>query len=223
MFTTEYESANKVRDLIKAETDLNDKPRAESNSGSDDCKQVEADFILGNRVRNIVPSGSDSNLKKKTRARLNQANLSWKQSTTKIMPAHLVLNLNQVGQSDPKPTDNTSLSPTPLVKLKPLPSHLKYAYLGNDQQFPIMIANNLHQEQEHKLLHVLRQHKKAIGWKLSDLRRINPVIYMHRILVEKAHPIRQQQRRLNSAILDMVKKEVTKLLAAGIINPISNS
>ncbi|RDY07759.1 Retrovirus-related Pol polyprotein from transposon 17.6, partial [Mucuna pruriens] len=31
---------------------------------------------------------------------------------------------------------------------------------------------------------------------------------------EEAHPIRQQQRRLNPTILDMVKKEVTKLLAA---------
>ncbi|RDY12771.1 hypothetical protein CR513_02402, partial [Mucuna pruriens] len=34
--------------------------------------------------------------------------------------------------------------------------------------------SNLHQEQEEKLLQVLRQHKKAIGWKLSDLPGINP-------------------------------------------------
>ncbi|RDX77899.1 Retrovirus-related Pol polyprotein from transposon 17.6, partial [Mucuna pruriens] len=61
-------------------------------------------------------------------------------------------------------------------------------------------------EQEDKLLNVLRQHKKAIGWKLSDLLAI-----------------RQQQRRLNPTILDVVKKEVTKLLAAGIIYPISDS
>ncbi|RDX85417.1 hypothetical protein CR513_33397, partial [Mucuna pruriens] len=79
-------------------------------------------------------------------------------------------------------------------------------------------------EQEDKLLHVLRQHKKAIGWKLSDLLGINPSIYMHRILMEEeARPIRQQQRRLNLTILDVVKKEVTKLLVAGIVYPISNS
>ncbi|RDY12019.1 hypothetical protein CR513_03255, partial [Mucuna pruriens] len=48
-------------------------------------------------------------------------------------------------------------------------------------------------EQEDKLLQVLRQHKKAIGWKLSDLLRINPSICMHRILMkEEAKPIRQQ-------------------------------
>ncbi|RDX97008.1 hypothetical protein CR513_20270, partial [Mucuna pruriens] len=34
---------------------------------------------------------------------------------------------------------------------------------------------------------------------------------------EEAHLIRQQQRRLHPTILDVVKKEVTKLLAAGII------
>ncbi|RDX94146.1 hypothetical protein CR513_23502, partial [Mucuna pruriens] len=101
-----------------------------------------------------------------------------------------------------------------------LPKHLKYVYLDTQQQLPVIIANNLHEEQEDKLL----QHKKAIGWKLSNLPRINPSICMHRILLEEvAKPIRQQQRRMNSTILDVVKKEVTKLLAAGIIYPISDS
>ncbi|RDY05598.1 Retrovirus-related Pol polyprotein from transposon 17.6, partial [Mucuna pruriens] len=40
---------------------------------------------------------------------------------------------------------------------------------------------------------------------------------------EEFKPIRQQQRRLNLTILDVVKKEVTKLLAARIIYPISDS
>ncbi|RDX91389.1 hypothetical protein CR513_26631, partial [Mucuna pruriens] len=82
----------------------------------------------------------------------------------------------------------------------------------------------VHREHEDKLLNVLRQHRKAIGWKLSDLPGINPSICMHRILVEEEFkPIRQQQRRLNPIILDVVKKEVTKLLAARIIYPISDS
>ncbi|RDX76269.1 hypothetical protein CR513_43763, partial [Mucuna pruriens] len=67
-------------------------------------------------------------------------------------------------------------------------------------------------------------HKKEIGWRLSDLTGINPSICMHKILMEEeACPIRQQQRRLTLTILDVVVKEVTKLLAAGIIYPISNS
>ncbi|RDX73345.1 hypothetical protein CR513_47062, partial [Mucuna pruriens] len=71
------------------------------------------------------------------------------------------------------------------MELKPLPNHLKYAYLDKEQQLPVIIANNLHQEQEDKLLEVLRQHKRAIGWKLSDLPSINPSIYMHKILMEE--------------------------------------
>ncbi|RDY07711.1 hypothetical protein CR513_08158, partial [Mucuna pruriens] len=46
-----------------------------------------------------------------------------------------------------------------------------------------------------KLLNILRKHKKAIRWMLSDLLGINPSICMHKILLEEeARPIRQQQR-----------------------------
>ncbi|RDY14413.1 hypothetical protein CR513_00517, partial [Mucuna pruriens] len=62
--------------------------------------------------------------------------------------------------------------------------------------FLVIIANNLNGEHEEKLLEVLRKHKKAISWTL---------------------------RRLNLTLLDVVKKEVTKLLAAEIIYPISDS
>ncbi|RDY14193.1 hypothetical protein CR513_00783, partial [Mucuna pruriens] len=123
--------------------------------------------------------------------------------------------------TDPRPTDDISPSPSPPVMIKSLPSHLKYAYLGNDKKFLIIIASNLHWEQEEKLMHVLRQHQKAIGWKLSDLLGINPSVWLHKILMEEeARPIRQQQRRLNLTILEMVKKEVMKLLVVWIIYPI---
>ncbi|RDX89660.1 hypothetical protein CR513_28589, partial [Mucuna pruriens] len=142
----------------------------------------------------------------------------------KIMSAHLVPNPIQTSQSDSKVfVDNSSSLPPPM-ELKPLLGHLKYAYLDTEQQLPIIIASNLPQEQEDTLLSVLRQHKKAIGWKLSDLPRINLSICMHRILMEEeSKPIRQHQRRMNPTILDVVKKEVTKLLAVGIIYPISDS
>ncbi|RDX78333.1 hypothetical protein CR513_41404, partial [Mucuna pruriens] len=117
------------------------------------------------------------------------------------MSAHLVPSSTQVGQPDPKASHDNSSSPPSPMELQPLPKHLKYAYLDAEQQ-----------------------HKKAIGWKLSDLHGINPSIYMHRTLMEEvAKPIRQQQRRMNLTILDVIKKEVTKLLAVGIIYPILDS
>ncbi|XP_042394223.1 uncharacterized protein LOC121985044 [Zingiber officinale] len=109
-------------------------------------------------------------------------------------------------------------------ELKPLPQHLKYAYLGENQQLPVIIAQNLEPDQEERLLEILRQHRKAIGWTLVDIPGISPSICMHRIYLEEdVKPVRQPQRRLNPLILDVVKKEVTRLLQAGIIYPISDS
>ncbi|RDX84775.1 hypothetical protein CR513_34125, partial [Mucuna pruriens] len=114
------------------------------------------------------------------------------QPKVEIMSAHLVSSSTLVGQLDPKASNANSSLPPPPMELKPLPSNLKYAYLDAEQQLPFIIANNLHREQEDKLLQVLREHKKAIRWKLSDLPGINPSICMHRILMEEeAKPIRQ--------------------------------
>jgi len=97
--------------------------------------------------------------------------------------------------------------------LKPLLANLKYAYLEDKKKFPVIISASLDAKQEEKLLLVLKKHKKAIGWTLADIPGISPSTCMHRILLEDgAKPVRQPQRRLNPVILDVVKKEVTKLL-----------
>ncbi|RDY05729.1 hypothetical protein CR513_10399, partial [Mucuna pruriens] len=145
------------------------------------------------------------------KAETESANQHKERSEAGIMPATQVPNSNQVGQTVSRLTGDVSpLKPS--IELKPLPDNVKYAYLGDEQQFPIIIASNLQQEQAEKLLQVLRQHKKAIGWKLSDLPGINPSICMHRVLMEEeACLVRQQQRRLNPTILDIVKKKVSPM------------
>jgi len=88
----------------------------------------------------------------------------------------------------------------------------------------MIISTSLAAEQEQKLLLVLKKHKKSIGWTLEDIPGISPSTCMHRILLEDgAKLVRQPQRQLNTIILDLVKKKVTKLLQAGIIYPISDS
>ncbi|RDX94797.1 hypothetical protein CR513_22780, partial [Mucuna pruriens] len=163
---------------------------------------VETKKLLS--MQNPVPSGSYFNTRKNAESDSNSTR-ARSNPKAEIMLAQLVPNLNQVDQSNSKLTNDTSLSPPPPIELKPLPNHMKYAYLYVEQQLPVIIANNLHQEEEEKLLDVLRQHKKAIGWKLSNLLGIKPSICMHRILMEKeTRPIRQQQRRLNPTILVQV-------------------
>ena len=78
--------------------------------------------------------------------------------------------------------------------------------------------------EEEKLLRILREHKMALGWTISDIKGIIPSICTHKILMEdKYKPIVQPQRRLNPSMQGVVHKEVLKLLDAGIIYPISDS
>ena len=112
----------------------------------------------------------------------------------------------------------------PKLELKPLPSHLKYAFLGVEETFPVIISSSLESDQENKLLEILRTHKIAIGWTIAYIKGINPLIFTHRIhLEEDVKPSRQPQRRLNLIIKEVVKKEVLKLLDVGVIYPIVDS
>ena len=117
-----------------------------------------------------------------------------------------------------------SIIEPPTLERKPLPPNLKYAYLIEDEKLPVIISTSLSSLEEEKLLDVLRRYKGAIGWTLADLPGMSPTTCMHRILLnDDAKPVRQPQRRLNPLILDVVRKEVEKLLSAGIIYPISDS
>ena len=112
----------------------------------------------------------------------------------------------------------------PKLILKPLPIELKYAYLEEDKQCPVVISSALTIHQEDCLLEVLRRCKKAIGWQISDLKGINPLVCTHHIYMEdEAKPVCQPQRRLNPHMQEVVRAEVLKLLWADIIYPISDS
>ncbi|XP_072071898.1 uncharacterized protein [Arachis hypogaea] len=74
----------------------------------------------------------------------------------------------------------------PKLELKTLPPRLKYAYLGDNNTYPVIINSSLNEEQEEELIEVLKQHKDAIGWTLTDLKGISPSMCMHKILLEEA-------------------------------------
>ena len=112
----------------------------------------------------------------------------------------------------------------PKMEQKPLPSHLKYAYVGVESTLPVIISASLSALEEEKLLRVLREHKHALGWSLADLKGIRPSMCMHRILLEDGHkPSVEAQRRLNPTMKEVVRKEVLKWLDTGVIYPISDS
>ncbi|GJV43480.1 reverse transcriptase domain-containing protein [Tanacetum coccineum] len=121
-------------------------------------------------------------------------------------------------------TDKSSIDEPPEVELKDLPPHLEYAFLEGDNKLPVIIAKDLSVEEKVALIKVLKSHKRAIAWKLSDIKGINPEFCTHKILMEEDYkPAVQHQRRVNPKIHDVIKKEVEKLLDAGLIYPISDS
>ncbi|XP_021744944.1 uncharacterized protein LOC110710909 [Chenopodium quinoa] len=85
------------------------------------------------------------------------------------------------------PTDKLlpSVLQAPQVELKPLPDHLKYVFLGQNDTLPVIISSKLTKEQEDKLVTVLKEHKLAIGWTIADIKGISPSTCMHRILFRR--------------------------------------
>ncbi|GKB32283.1 hypothetical protein Tco_0871684 [Tanacetum coccineum] len=88
----------------------------------------------------------------------------------------------------------------PEVELKKLPPHLEYAFLKENNKLSVIISKHL------------------------NIRGIDPEFCSHKILLEDDYkPSVQHQRRVNPKIHDVIKKEVEKLLDAGLIYPISDS
>ncbi|GKC29245.1 DNA-directed DNA polymerase [Tanacetum coccineum] len=96
----------------------------------------------------------------------------------------------------------SSIEEPPELELKDLPSHLEYAFLEENDKLPVW----------------------ALAWKITDIKGIDPRFCTHKILMEDDYkPTVQSQRRVNPKIHEVIKKEVLKLLDAGMIYPISDN
>nr|GEX62719.1 reverse transcriptase domain-containing protein [Tanacetum cinerariifolium] len=80
---------------------------------------------------------------------------------------------NQIDVTDMASKNDKSSINDPLeVELKDLPPHLEYAFLKDDDKLPIIIAKDLSDEEKTALIKVLKSHKRAITWKLSDIKGV---------------------------------------------------
>ncbi|GJY34046.1 reverse transcriptase domain-containing protein [Tanacetum coccineum] len=118
----------------------------------------------------------------------------------------------------------SSIDDPPELELPNLPSHLDYAFFEGTDKLPVIIAKNLKKYEKVRILKVLKSHKHAIAWKISDIKGIDPQFCTHKILMEDdSKPAIQHQRRVNPKIHEVIKKEVIKLLDAELIYHISDS
>nr|GEW81323.1 reverse transcriptase domain-containing protein [Tanacetum cinerariifolium] len=121
-------------------------------------------------------------------------------------------------------SDKSSIDEPLEVELKDLPPHLEYALLKGDDKLPVKIVKDLSTKEKTALITVLKSHKRAMAWKLSDIKGIDPEFFTHKILMkEDFEPAVQHQRKVNPKIYDVIKQEVLKLLDVGLIYSISDS
>ncbi|GKA72623.1 reverse transcriptase domain-containing protein [Tanacetum coccineum] len=113
----------------------------------------------------------------------------------------------------------TSIQDPPTdLELKPLPKHLEYVFLEENSLLPIVISALLEQDEKEQLVSVLKNHKEAFTWETSNIPGISPSFCKHKINFEDdVKPFIQRQRRLNPNMKEVVKKDIIKLLDAGII------
>nr|GEX07935.1 hypothetical protein [Tanacetum cinerariifolium] len=79
----------------------------------------------------------------------------------------------------------TLIEEPPELELKDLPSHLEYAYLEGVGKLPVIIAKDLKDNENEALLKVLKSHKRAIAWKITDIKGIDPRFCTHKILMKE--------------------------------------
>ena len=89
---------------------------------------------------------------------------------------------------------------------------------------PVIVNASLDDSSLAKLLDVLKTYQGVIGYSIDDIKGISPSIAMHRITLddEDASSI-DPQRKLNPTMKEVVKKDIDKLKAAGIISTITYS
>nr|GEX91229.1 hypothetical protein [Tanacetum cinerariifolium] len=119
--------------------------------------------------------------------------------------------LKQVNATMTKP----SIEEPSELELKELPSHLEYAFLEGTDKLPVIISKELKDEEKSALLKVLKSHKRAIAWKISNIKGVHPRFCIHKILMkDDLKPAAQHQRRVNPKIHKVIKKKVIKRLDA---------
>ncbi|GJX97937.1 reverse transcriptase domain-containing protein [Tanacetum coccineum] len=110
-------------------------------------------------------------------------------------------------------TIKSSIDDPPELELKDLPSHLEYAFLKGTDKLTVIISKELKDEEKAALLKVLKSHKRAIAWKISDIKGIDPCFGTHKILMEDDFKSAvQHQRKVNLKFMRLSKRKLSNSL-----------
>nr|GFA69090.1 hypothetical protein [Tanacetum cinerariifolium] len=201
--------------------------------------------IVSNSSQNLTPfSASDFLLLEEADAfiAIDDEPISSNIDATYYDPEGDVLILEALLNNDPKPLSNqkdffltlhkdlkvvepknqSEKDEPPEIELKELPPHLEYAFLGDNGKWPVIISKDLSSNEKTALINVLKMRKKAIAWKLTDIKGIDLEFCSHKILLEEDYsPKVQSQRRVNPEIHDggmtVIKNDENELVPTRLV------
>nr|GEX46609.1 reverse transcriptase domain-containing protein [Tanacetum cinerariifolium] len=182
-----------------------------SNNDVESINQIDVIDVACEEYVQEIPSGiDDTDLDLEGDIRILEELLNNDPSLSPLPPKEL--NVEEIK------TIKSSIDEPPELELKELSSHLEYAFLEGTDKLPVIISKELKDEEKSALLKVLKSHKRAIVLKISNIKGIDPHFYTYKILMEDDFkPTIQHHRRVNPKIHEVIKKEVIKLLDAGLI------
>ncbi|GJQ98871.1 reverse transcriptase domain-containing protein [Tanacetum coccineum] len=104
-------------------------------------------------------------------------------------------------------TVKSSFDEPPEVELKDLPPHLEYAFLEDNNKFPVIITKDLKDEVKAALIKVLKSHKRAIAWKLSDIKGVDPEFCSSNDDLKVLDATTVSSSRISGLIIFMIRNE----------------
>lgn len=88
----------------------------------------------------------------------------------------------ELPSQDSKPLP--SYAQPPKLEFKPLPPNLKYAFFSEEGKLPMVISSHLDKDKQMKLLNMLKEHRSAIGWTITNIKGISPLVCTDKIYLE---------------------------------------
>jgi hypothetical protein len=97
---------------------------------------------------------------------------------------------------------------------------LGYGFTSADEPRPTFISKKLNPELQEAMITLLREYTDCFAWDYTEMPRLDRSIVEHRLPLKPGfRPFQQRAWQMKAEVLEEVKKEVEKMIAAGFIRP----
>jgi len=137
-----------------------------TSSASDSISEMELEDPLERVLVSFIEDSADLDCETSTYTKLlDETEHVMKLTVEEALPSVT---------STPTPTSDWDPAKAPKIELKPFPPGLRYAFLGENYTYPVIVNASLNPVELTLLLRKLRNHRKALGYSLDDIAGISP-------------------------------------------------